>query len=90
MRYVWRILVQLRMQPLAPCPPPARIGMGGVRTIMRQVFRTCCPALVQPFVPLHTLVGCECRPRELMLTVRVDVTSQEPTGQQRMLGKYEK
>ena len=39
---------------------------------------------------LATFVGCQCRSRELMLTVRVDVTSQEPTGQQRMLGKYEK
>ena len=39
---------------------------------------------------LATLVGCQCRSRELMLTVRVDVTSQEPGGQQRMLANYDK
>eukprot|EP00663_Eupelagonemidae_sp_cell21sb_P010926 gene10926-biopygen8070 len=35
-------------------------------------------------------VRCQCRPLELMLTARLHVTSQEPTGQQRMLGKYDK
>ena len=43
------------------------------------------PVLLSP----AAFVGCQCRSRESMLTVRVDVTSQEPTGQQRMLGKYE-